>query len=195
MPNSKKVREILEKIEIDKEILSTMPKNNEKNRKKYQEKLEELQKEYQEYKNEIVKILKQRYEKETNIEESNEIQNLENRLNTIMGKWNFLDDDKTSYEKMGLDKSIYKISKYYKDNLENINNQIAECIKKFASVGIKLEAQDFDYSIYANQYMKIFLEEMENRTFPSEKLKTEFDKVYWKCPDIIVHIELNIRNI
>ena len=39
MPNSKKVREILEKIEIDKEILSTMPKNNEKNRKKYQEKL------------------------------------------------------------------------------------------------------------------------------------------------------------
>ena len=195
MPNSKKVREILEKIEIDKEILSTMPKNNEKNRKKYQEKLEELQKEYQEYKNEIVKILKQRYEKETNIEESNEIQNLENRLNTIMGKWNFLDDDKTSYEKMGLDKSIYKISKYYKDNLENINNQIAECIKKIASVGIKLEAQDFDYSIYANQYMKIFLEEMENRTFPSEKLKTEFDKVYWKCPDIIVHIELNIRNI
>ena len=195
MPNSKNLKELIEKIEVEKEILSTMPKNNEKNIKKYREKLEELQKEYEEYKNGITKILKQRYEKETTIEESNKIQNLDNRLKTITGTWYLLDENKTSYEKMELDKIIYKIGKYYKNNLENINNQIAECIKKFHSVGINLELKDFDYCIYVNQYMKIFLEEIENGTFPSEKLKEEFEKIYWKCPDIIVHIELNIRNI
>ena len=86
MPNLKKLKEILEKIEVEKEILYTMPKNNEKNVKKYKEKIEELQKEYQEYKNEIVKILKQRYEKESNIEKTNKIENLDSRLNTIMSK-------------------------------------------------------------------------------------------------------------
>ena len=43
--------------------------------------------------------------------------------------------------------------------------------------------------------MEIFLEELERGTFPSERLKIKFDDIYWKCPEIIVHIELNIRNI
>lgn len=195
MPNLKKLREILEKIEVEKEILSTMPKNNEKNVKKYKEKIEELQKEYQEYKNEIVKILKQRYEKESNIEKTNKIENLDSRLNTIMSKLYLFNDYKTSYEKMGLDKIIYKIGKYYKENLENINSQIAECIKRFNMVGIKLELADFDYSIYVKQYMEVFMEELQKDLFSSERLKATFEDIYWKCPEIIVHIELNIRNI
>lgn len=195
MPNSKKIKEIQEKIEVEKEILSTMPKNNEKNLKKYKEKLEELQKEYEKYKNEIVKILKEIYEKETSIEETSKIENLDSRLNTIMSKLYLFNEYKTSYEKMELDKIIYKIGKYYKENLENINNQIAECIKKFNGIGIKLELSDFDYSIYVKQYMEIFLEEMEKDTLLSERVKAKFDDIYWKCPEIILHIELNIRNI
>ena len=38
---------LLEKIEADKEILSTMPKNNKKNIAKYIQKVQELKKEYE----------------------------------------------------------------------------------------------------------------------------------------------------
>ena len=38
---------LLEKIETDKEILSTMPKNNKKNIAKYIQKVQELKKEYE----------------------------------------------------------------------------------------------------------------------------------------------------
>ena len=47
MPSSKQKNEILENIESIKEILSTMPKNNEKNIEKYSEKIEELKQEYE----------------------------------------------------------------------------------------------------------------------------------------------------
>lgn len=193
MSDSIKIQEILEKIEVEKEILSTMPKNNIKNTEKYIEKILELKKEYEKYELQIEKIFKKRYKKLTDIKQENEIENLDIRLNTIENILYLLSDEKTSYEKMKLDKIIYKIGRYYKDNLENINKQIEEAIKKFDDVGIKLGLSDFDYSIYVEQYMKVFFAEQGN--INSTKLKTTFEEVYWKCPDLIIHIELNLRNI
>lgn len=43
--------------------------------------------------------------------------------------------------------------------------------------------------------METFFEEMEKGNKNSNKLKTIFEEIYWKCPDIIIHIELNLRNI
>jgi len=186
---------MLEKIEVEKEILSTMPRNNAKNVDKYLEKVLQLKKEYEGYQDEIVKIFKKRYEKATDIKSTDEIENLKIRLNTIEKTLYLLSDEKTSYEKMGLDKIIYTIGRYYKENLENINQQIDEAIKKFEEIGIKLDLADFDYSIYVEQYMKVFFEEKQKGNVNSSKLKTTFEEVYWKCPDIIIHIELNIRNI
>ena len=193
MSDSIKIQEILEKIEVEKEILSTMPKNNAKNTEKYIEKIIELKKEYEKYEDQIEKIFKKRYKKLTDIKQANDIENLEIRLNTIENTLYLLSDEKTSYEKMKLDKIIYKIGRYYKDNLENINKQIEEAIKKFDDVGIKIGLSDFDYSIYVEQYMKVFFAEKGN--INSTKLKTTFEEVYWKCPDLIIHIELNLRNI
>ena len=47
---------LLEKIEADKEILSTMPKNNKKNIAKYIQKVQELKKEYETEKEKTYKI-------------------------------------------------------------------------------------------------------------------------------------------
>lgn len=193
MPDSNNIKEILEKIEVEKEVLSTMPKNNAKNVDKYVEKVLQLKKEYEEYQEEIEKTFNKRYEKATSIQSTNEVENLEIRLNTIEKILYLLNDAKTSYEKMELDKIIYKIGRYYKENLENINQQINEAIKRFDNLGIKLDLSDFDYSIYVEQYMKVFFEEKGNVN--SSKLKTTFEEVYWKCPDLIIHIELNLRNI
>ena len=192
MPDS---TEILEKINVEKEVLSTMPKNNAKNVDKYLEKVLQLKKEYEGYQEEIEKIFNKRYEKATNIKSTNEIENLQIRLNTIENTLYLLSDAKTSYEKMELDKIIYKIGRYYKENLENINQQIENAIQKFDNIGIKLDLSDFDYSIYVKQYMKVLFEENRKGNINSSKLKTTFEEVYWKCPDLIIHIELNLRNI
>ena len=94
---------------------------------------------------------------------------------------------------MGLDKRIYKLGKFYKENLESINKEIFACINEFENVGIKLTEKDFDYSVYVNDYMKTFFEERNNIT--SDTLKNKFESVYWQCPDLIIHIELNFRYI
>ena len=49
MPELNCAEEFMEKIASIKEVLSTMPKNNEKNIKKYNEKIRELEEEYQKY--------------------------------------------------------------------------------------------------------------------------------------------------
>jgi len=187
--------EMLEKIEVEKQLLSLMPRNNNKNISKYLEKIQELTKEYTGYQEQIEKTLTKRYEKTLNVETSNEIENLEIRLNTIEKTLYLLSDEKTSYEKMELDKIIYKIGRYYKGNLENINEQIEKAIQIFAGVGINLELSDFDYSIYVEQYMETFFKERRNGNINFNTLKAKFEEVYWKCPDIIIHIELNLRNI
>ena len=193
MPNLKEMLE--EQIEVEKQLLSVMPKNNKKNIYKYLEKIQSLIKEYEGYRNTIIKTLTKRYEKALDIEQTNEVENLSIRLNTIEKTLYLLSDEKTSYEKMELDKIIYKIGKYYKANLENINEQIEQAIIKFGSIGINLELSDFNYSIYVEQYMETFFRERKNGNINSNTLKSKFEEVYWKCPDIIIHIELNIRNI
>ena len=47
MLDNEKLNEILEKIDASKEVLSTMPKNNEKNIDEYLEKVDNLLKEYE----------------------------------------------------------------------------------------------------------------------------------------------------
>ena len=192
---SKKIEEIMDKIEASKEVLSTMPKNNLKNINIYQEKLEELEEEYRRYKKDISVRLQRRYQNATRKSPNKEIENLETRLKTISYILELLDEEKTSYEKMGLDRAIFTISRYYKENLENINEQIQSCIDKFSKVGIQVSLDDFDYSLYVKNYMKTFFQELEKGNVNSERLKEKFEEIYWKCPDIILHIELNIRNI
>ena len=96
---------------------------------------------------------------------------------------------------MGLDRSIFTISRYYKENFESINEQIQVCIDKFSKVGIALSLEDFNYSIYVKDYMKTFFQELEKGDIHSEKIKEKFEEIYWKCPEIMIHIELNMRNI
>ena len=58
MPDSNNIKEVLERIEVEKEVLSTMPKNNAKNVDKYLEKVLQLKKEYEGYQEEIEKTFK-----------------------------------------------------------------------------------------------------------------------------------------
>lgn len=186
---------IFEKIVADKEILETMPKNNEKNIEKYKEKANEMQEEYLNLENEIFKEIDRRFKEKTEFQENNDIKKVRSEVYNYEEIMEILNEEKTSYQKTELNKETYYLSKYYKDNLENVNNKILTCINIFRNLGINVSEQDFTISEFANEYMKVFFEEMKNVDVNSETIKSKFEEIYWKCPDLITHIDINIKNI
>ena len=186
---------VLEKMSAYKEILSTMPKNNDKNIEKFNCKIDEILEEYKNYKSDILNEISKRYVSNTRLSSNGNINNLENEMENYELILEVIDDIKSSYEKTSLDKEVYKLGKFYKENLENVNNQIMTCINIFRNIGISIKDQDFSYSKYALEYMKVFLDEMKTGNIDSQNVKETFEKVYWKCPDLIIHIEVIINNI
>ena len=190
--------DVLEKlnsqIEIDKEILSVLPKNNKKNVKAYQDKAEEIKQEYVSFLNDITAEIKRRAVKINSISPNSKIDELVTELKGLE-KIKLLDSNKTSFEKMELDEMLYVLKRFYKNNLEQVNENILNCIEKFKIAGINLEDKDFNYSIYTKEYMDVFLEETKRGETNSGRVKETFEQIYWKCPDIILHIELNFRSL
>ena len=74
MEKLQEIEKAIEKIEAEKEILSTMPRNNEKNEQKYLEKVKELEKKYKKYKTEIREYLEKEYNSYIKVEENSEIE-------------------------------------------------------------------------------------------------------------------------
>jgi len=140
----------------------------------------------------IILEIKSRVNKFNSIPQNPEIEQIENELKKI-DEIDLFEKEKTSYEKMNLDKLLFVLRRFYKNNLEQINNNILNCITKFAEAGIELKPEDFNYSPFAQKYMKVFFEEYKNGDINSPKMKETFEKLYWECSDIIVHIELNVR--
>lgn len=189
------VKEIINtQIDVDKEILSVLPKNNKKNLQAYKDKAAEIKQTYNTYLDEILSEMKRRIVKIKSIQPDPKIEKLTQELK-YMDKIELLDKNKTSFEKMELDETLYILRRFYKNNLELINDAIVKCLEKFRTVGINLTSQDFGYSIYTKEYMTSFLEEMKKGDCNSTKVKDKFEQIYWKCPDIIIHIELNFRSL
>ena len=181
-------------IEVDKEILSVLPKNNKKNLQAYKDKAAEMKQVYKSFLDKILLEMKRRTIKIKAFEPDEKIERLETKVKS-MEKIDRLDNNTTSFEKMELDKTLYILRRFYKNNLELINGAIVECLEKFKSVGIVLSYLDFNYSVYTKEYMTVFLEEMKKGDINSIRIKDTFEQIYWKCPDIIIHIELNFRSI
>ena len=180
------MNKILEKIETDKEVLSTIPRNNKKNIAKYIQALQELQEEYNNVSQEVYDELNKRYKKILSVKTKRDIEEERAEIEEVSNLLDVIGTIKTPYEKMGLDKRIYRLGRFYKENLESINKEILECINKFKKVGINLSADNFEYSIYVNEYMHTFFNELND--INSEVVKNKFEEIYWKCPDFIIHI-------
>ena len=180
------------KMETEKEILSVMPKNTKKNTELYRKKAEEIKDEYQRYLNDIILEIKRRANRINSIKENIEIKELEKTLEDFK-QLDLFGCVNTSFEKMKLDETLFGIRKFYNNNLEKVNNNIADCIKKFECAGIKLTEEDFNYCPFVKRYMQKFFEEHKKGNVNSQEMKETFEKIYWECSDLIIHIELNIR--
>ena len=185
--------EFVSDVNLKKEILETMPKNNARDLKAYISKLQENLSIAQEEQAALEDEIKKRYKKIRGPKVSDELKNMMQRLENSEGVLYLLNEMDTSYEKMNLDKALFNLNHYYSKNLEMVNDTILYCIKKFEEVGVKLELKDFNYSEYVKEYLKVFFAEMEKGTINSNKIKNKFDEIYWKCPNLIIHIVLNIK--
>lgn len=186
-------KEILEKIEVKREILSTLPTNNKKNREKYANIISETIVEFEKIEKQIYDEIKLRYSEIDKIEKKDNLSQIQNELNNISSIIYLLNDINTSYEKMELDKRIHKLKYYYMNNLEEINSVILSAILKFKEVGIILKEDDFVYSKYVKEYISLFLEGIARKKLDLSAIQERFETIYWKSSDIITHIELNFR--
>ena len=183
------LNEYKKKIELHKEVLSSLPRNNNKNNKLYLTKIEDLLNEYKNDKDEVMGEIVKRKNRYLSLEYDKNIDILTNNINTLFSQLPIINKYNSSYEKSNLDIILYELGHFYKTDIDKVNKDIKKALDVFSLVGINLLAEDFNYSYYSGNYMKKFLSEEVNE----ELLKKEFEEIYWKCPDIITHITLNFK--
>lgn len=178
------------KIISCKEVLSNLPQNNIKNKRHYYEKVDKFWGEFSSYRDDIYKELKKRYDKIMGIDKNKSLVWYEKEIFEHREQLYLINSYSTVYEKSGLNLVLYNLSKFYKGNLDDVNDNIYKAIEIFKKVGIVLDIRDFCYSSYLREYMKVFL---NNYSSNRDILKDSFEKIYWECSDILVHIELNFK--
>lgn len=94
--------------------------------------------------------------------------------------------------KMGLEMLISSISDT--TSLPQLNDCLKIFITKFNSASITLTSEDFSYSMFTRTYMDMFLENQNNSNF-LEVASVCFEKVYFECPKIMMHLKMCLRNI
>lgn len=182
------LNEYKDKIELQKEVLAALPRNNNKNNKLYKAKVEEILKEYQVDKEVVEGEITKRRNRYLSLEDDPNIDKLTKNIELLLPQLPLLNKYNSSYEKSNLDIILYELGHFYKTDLDKVNTDIKKAIDIFSLVGIPLSIEDFNYSYYSSIYMKKFLSNQDN-----DILKTDFEEIYWKCPDIITHITLNFK--
>lgn len=184
------INKITDEIAEIRENISILPHTKKADKKKYTEYLAKNitdYKEKEEYiKEEIIKR-KTKYLEIVQNPKIKELANLEPDYNKIM----CLSPLASSLNKMELDINLFKLKYYYKNNINEVNIAIKTIIKIFKEVGLTLTLDDFNYHKYVKEYMKmVFTKNIDEKT-----LYTEFEKIYWACPEIITIIRLNFYSI
>ena len=183
------IDELNQQYDEFKGVIDILPVNTKYNRKRKMDYITEQADKDNELLEQVKNEIESRIDGLKRLEVNEEITNLEKEIEkcNIINEWN---EYNTVYEKMHLDYYLYQLHRYYKDNLEGVNECLERIIEAFNKVNITLTADDFDFSTEAREYMtKVLAKESE------EELKKCFEEIYWKNSDIIKIIEINIKSI
>ena len=152
----KKMEDFTHDVEVTKEVLSSMPINNQKNLKAYKEKVSGLKEEYIDLRDLLFDEIKKRSSKYLNVAKNEKLDVLEKELEELkdLALFNPLN---TPFEKLGINNALYRLNHFFKNDLENVNKDIKYIIKLFNDVGVALTDKDFVYSCYAREYIKELL--------------------------------------
>ena len=164
-----------------------MPTNNIKNRTNKKKIIKEEKMEYQNILRKVTTKLISFKDSFSSLKPSNRIKEINISLETckFINEWNKYN---SAYEKMHLDYYLYLLSRYYKEDLNTVNDWLITIISSFKTVGININYDNFKFNVYAKKYIKVLLENKEDT-------KKIFDEVYWKSPNLLKTIELNLKSI
>ena len=186
---------IIEDIDAKKTLIDTLPTKTKASKKKYNEKIDSILEKYEIYKASLLKYINSKNSKlklksePKNLEKlSEEVANLEH-VRFVLNPLN------TYVEKMGFDSLLYEINHYSEFQFGSLNKILNEFIDKFELINVKLNSEDFDYTSYVKEYMTAFLDSKTKQNSKYEKASKVFEKIYWLNPDLIEHIELNLRSL
>ena len=179
-------------ISSNKEVLSVLPINTKKNRDSYTKKVEEFEDTALKIKKVIWNEIEDRYNKYLRVSEDPQIEELSKEIENIENVELF-NELNTPFEKLEIDKICHSLSCYFEGDLKLLNNNINLFLARFENFGISFSANDFNYSQFVSEYMKAFFEEKNKGMLDGENIKKIFEQIYWKCPNIVTHIELNMR--
>lgn len=183
---------LIKQIDELKQTLDTLPKNNKKNREKYFDVLSHSISEYSSISDMVHDEIVNRFSSiNGKLSRNSDLDVQKENISSILNEISIFNKYNTSYEKLSLDKTFYNF--YEKENkyFESIIKNIEKLIKIYNEVGIKLTALSFRYSPSFYKFMKLYFEDGNDK----EKLKVEFEKIYWKVPNFISHIELSFKYI
>lgn len=176
-----------EHIDGFKKVIDTMPTNNIKNRNNKLKIIKEEKNEYNKYLQDVTAKLNDFKTSFSSLKPNKRIDEINKSLETckFINEWNKYN---TAYEKMHLDYYLYLLSRYYKEDLNTINEWLLTIFSSFKTTGIIIQAEDFNYNLYAKKYIEALLHN-------NKDMKQVFDEVYWKCPNLVKTIELNLKSI
>ena len=186
------IEDIKKDIEVEKEILSTLPKNNKKNIEKYKDNISKELEKYKSKKEDILNEMKSRKEKILNKLPKEEFISKTESLDKIINEYHWFSTYNTSYEKMEFDKILYNITKD-KITYSDVNRMISNLIDKYKEAGVTLKLNDFSYSPIFYEYMKVFYKNTND--LENKHLSDAFEKLYWQESNIITHIELTFKSL
>src|SRR5574344_756768 len=180
-----KVIEAMNKIS---ENIKILPHKTKADKVKYLNYLDENISSYTNLSNDVYFELVKRYHLICSTKENAKIKELMNQELDVKSI-RLLDKNIDIYDAIEFDILFYKLSKYYKDDLDNANRIILEIIRIFKKYGTNLKIEDFNYTNYVNEYMKVLLSNYNNKTL----IHNTFYSIYWKCPNLFKEIEMNFK--
>lgn len=186
---------IEEDIDAKKTLIDTLPIRTKVNKRNFNEKIDSIIEKYETYRTSLLKYINSKNSKLKLKQENKSIEKLSEEVAKLEHVRFVLNPMNTYVEKLGFDSLLYEINHYTEFQFDSLNKILNEFLDKFEIINVKLVAADFDYTCYVNEYMDAFLDVRNKKNEKYEKVSKIFEKIYWVNPNLIEHIELNLRSL
>ena len=186
--------ELEEQISSDMEFVKVSPKNGIKAIHALKKTIKEMKEKYEEINEKLLEEIEKRYNQLSETRMNPEIEKKDEELKELLFRLSIV-DDREAFEKIQFDRITYNINGYYKRDLEETNSEIIDAIKELEDIGVDVSTNDFKISEYAYDYMEVLIDEYKKENTNFDRIKDTFDKIYWKCSDLISHIYVCFRQI
>ena len=178
-----------EHISEVKQNLSVLPVNTKANRKKKEEFIMEEESINSENTMLVLDEIKKRLSYFNGLNPNSEIEDYGDKLKAY-NILNDLSEYTTSYEKMHIDKYLRELEVSSKEDLKSVNDSLRSIINAFNDAKIAVKKEDFDFNNYASEYMGLIISGASE-----DDLRSKFEEIYWKFPELLKTISINIKSI